>query len=365
MIPYFVVFGILAVFAILDVFDGGQELRKRTLFLFFVILCFFAAMNVGDQDHANYELAFRESIDANVLDKQSLIGKEIYFMEPGYRLLNKLISFFTHQSFFIFAITAFVTLLLNFKVYKKYSPYFLFSVLLYYGHIYLVREMIQIRFGIASAICLYSISFIVQKRWKIFVLLVGIAAMFHTIAWVFLLMYPFYWLKMNRNNYAWMLIVCLCFAWFFPIGRMLSYLPDISIFYKIKLYVDSQQFNQTLGVISNPVVLKSIIVSVVGIYFYSVLSEEYAFFRLLFAIYIFGACWLLVFNDFSIVAGRVATLFTSSEVIIVPMYISLLQKNLFHKMLSWCIIVGYCFMTIFLNLYNGNVLPYQYWGGGI
>lgn len=105
---------------------------------------FFCNYEYWGSGSCNYELAFRESVGANVLDKQSLTGKEIYFMEPGYRLLNKLISFFTHQSFFIFAIAAFITLFLNFKVYKKYSPYFLFSVLLYYGHIYLVREMIQI-----------------------------------------------------------------------------------------------------------------------------------------------------------------------------------------------------------------------------
>lgn len=361
MIPYFIVLGILAIFAILDVFEGGEELKKRVLLLFFVILSFFATLNIGDQDHANYVLAFNESIGANVLDRQSLAGKEIYFMEPGYRLLNKVISTITDQSFFLFALVAFMTLLLNLKMFSKYSPYFLFSVLLYYGHIYLLREMIQIRFGLASAICFYSIRFIVQKQWKIFVFLVVIAGMFHTIAWVFLLLYPFYWLKMNKNNYALLLIVCLCIALFFPIGRLMSYLPDMYIFEKVRLYIGSQQYNQTLGIISNPVVFKSLVVSIVGLWHYSFLTKEYRLFRLLFSMYLFGTCWLLVFNDFSIVAGRVATLFTFAEVIIIPMYISLLQKNLFHRLLSWSIIVIYCFMTVFLNSHNGNVLPYQCW----
>lgn len=233
MIPYFVVFGILAVFAILDVFDGGQELRKRTLFLFFVILCFFATMNIGDQDHWNYVGAFHESKEVNIFDRESMQGTLLYNMEPGYRVLNKIVSFVTEQSFYIFLIMAFVAFELNFTVFRKYSSYVFLSILLYFGHPFLLKEMIQIRVGVACALCLYSLCFVDKGRPVSFIFIVTLAGMFHTIAWTFLVVYPLYKLNVGRNNYVVFLVISLLIALFFPLGQLFSRLSFLPLFEKI------------------------------------------------------------------------------------------------------------------------------------
>lgn len=360
MIPYFVVFGILAVFAILDVFDGGQELRKRTLFLFFVILCFFATMNIGDQDHWNYVAAFHESKEVNIFDRESMQGTLLYNMEPGYRVLNKIVSFVTEQSFYIFLIMAFVALSLNFTVFRKYSPYVFLSILLYFGHPFLLKEMIQIRVGVACALCLYSLCFVDKGRPVSFIFIVALAGMFHTIAWTFLVVYPLYKLNVGRNNYVAFLVISLFVALFFPLGQLFSRLSFLPLFEKINLYVNYDAHNQTLGVFTNPMILKNIVLSILGLYFFVELSEKFQSFKMFFLTYVIGTCWSLLFNDFSIIAARVSSLFISSEVIIIPMYFYLLRNNLFHRMMFWFVLVCYCFVTVTWDLYGGTVSPYQF-----
>lgn len=359
MTPYFVIFGLLAVFSLLDILDGGKELKLRVFFFFFCVFFLFAAFRSGDQDYQNYVMAFKEVVYVNVLDADTMEGMGLYYMEPGFRILNKLLSYVTSNPFWVIATAAFIALALNFKCYLKYSPYILMTLLLYFCHTFLLREMIQIRSGIACAVCLSAIPFVEKKQWGAFLLAVALAGTFHTISWAFLIVYPFYWLRLNRKVLTGLLGVCLVVAFVCPFGKMLSLLPPFPLFDKIMIYMHSADYNQTLGVFTNPVTLKLLAVVGVGLYFYEQLCSCSKHFRILFNMLFIGTCWMLVFNDFSIVAARVATLFTTSEVIIVPMFFWLLRDNFFHKLVYWCVLCCYAFATLFLNLYVGNVLPYQ------
>ena len=359
MIPYFAIFAVLAVFSILDILDGGKEMKQRAFFLFFSFLFLFAAFRAGDQDYQNYVAAFREAAYVDVLDKSAMEGTLIYFMEPGYRLLNKLLSLVTSNPLWIVALTAFVSLFLNFKCYREYSPYFLLTVLLYFVHTFLLREMIQIRSGVACAICLYSVRYGLKGDVVRYLLLVVLAGLFHTISWAFLLVYPVYWSRLGRRTWGVLGGISLGVALFFPLGHLLALLPPIPVFEKILIYVADSYYNQPLGVFTNPTMLKTLAVAGVGLYFYRSLGEQSKYFRLLFNMYMIGTCWLLLFNDFSIIAARVATLFTISEVILIPMFLSLLSQNFFHRLLFWSVLIVFCVATLSLNLYVGNVLPYK------
>lgn len=359
MIPYFVIFGLLMVFSLLDILDGGRELKMRVFFFFFCVLFLFAAFRCGDQDYQNYVIAFKEVVYVNVLDAEDMEGMGLYYMEPGFRILNKIISYFTSNPFWVIATAAFIALFLNFRCYLKYSPYILLTLLLYFCHTFLLREMIQIRSGIACAICLSTIPLIERKEWGAFMIAIALAGMFHTISWAFLIVYPFYWLRLNRMTLTTLIGFCLVIAFVFPFGKLLSLLPSIPLFEKIMIYINDTDHNQTVGVFTNPVVLKLLAVSGVGLFFYEELCAYSRHFRLLFNMLIIGTCWLLVFNDFSIVAARVATLFTVSEVIIIPMFLVILENNFFHKLVYWGVLCCYTFVTLFLNLYVENVLPYR------
>ena len=359
MIPYFVIFGLLAIFSLLDVLDGGKELKLRVFFFFFCVFFLFAAFRSGDQDYQNYVMAFKEVVYVNVLDADTMEGMGLYYMEPGFRILNKIVSCFTSNPFWIIAIAAFIALSLNFRCYLKYSPYILLTLLLYFCHTFLLREMIQIRSGIACAICLSAIPFVEKKQWGAFLLAVALAGMFHTISWAFLIVYPFYWFRFSRKMLARLLVICLVIAFVCPFGKLLSLLPPFPLFDKIMIYMHDTDHNQTLGVLTNPVIMKLLAVSCVGLFFYGHLCACSRHFRILFNMLVIGTCWMLVFNDFSIVAARVATLFTTSEVIIIPMFFWLLKENFFHKLVYWLVLCCYALATLSLNLYVENVLPYR------
>lgn len=161
--------------------------RKTKLFnsIFFaltIIILFvlsgLRSMNVG-YDNIDHERFFY-----SIASGQIRISD---FKEPGYALLNLVVSFFGdyHLFLMVYAVISLIVLIKSIN-YFSLNPYV--SLYIYYAFYFLGNNMAKIRQSLAVLILLLSLKYLHKKEEKIFVILVCIAATFHATALLFLIL---------------------------------------------------------------------------------------------------------------------------------------------------------------------------------
>lgn len=353
MQPYFNIFYILAVFSIFDLFRR-QYIQLKGLFFIYTILLltFFAGLRCGDQDYLSYGYIFDLIRNTDIFNVTE--GTSIYYIEPGFKILIKVITLFPVSNYIIFIIIAFIAVTLNLISAKKYSPYIFLTIIWYFAHTFVLKEMIQIRAGLACAICLFSIRFITEKKIIKFIISIIIAMSFHSAAIVFSLAYIFCQIKTSKKLLSILLIIAIFIGQFLPLGSFI-HLFGIE---KINLYVGSALYNRSIGIFSNPTTIKSILITSMCLLNYENMRVKLPHFEILFKIYLLSTIWLILFNDFAIIAGRVATFWSITEIILVPSFLLLMKKNLSNQFIGWISIVLIAKLILYLNFITQNIIDY-------
>ena len=120
--------------------------------------------------------------------------------EPGYGLLNYMAHAISKNFYFFLFVYALVIINLYHRSFYKYSPYVLFSVLMFLltffnQHIFLLRQ------GLSVAVCCYSLKYVIDRKFWYFVIACIIAFSFHNSSLVFFPVYFIYGIKtMNRAS---------------------------------------------------------------------------------------------------------------------------------------------------------------------
>lgn len=324
--------------------------QKKVLFcLVFLALALFAGLRINLPDYDAYSLFFKLLNNKTVVNNEDDLA--IVADDKGYILINKLIGLFTNNPIVLFLVMAFLGVGINLSCYKKYTPYFFTAILFYYVHTYIGRELMQIRAGVACALCLYSIRYIVSNKIFYFIGIILLASTLHLAALTFLFSYFLCHLNWGIKSLSYFIFISLVIGIFMPLGRFLKSLPYMEGLERIQNYSDWEGFNQTLGVFSNPTVLKQLIITAVCLKFYDRLHQTVYAFHVLLVIYVFALCWLVVWNDFGIVAARIATFFSIGEVLLVASF-----YHIFSSKKMYTLVVGLAsFMFLTLNLIKGSL----------
>ncbi len=333
MTPYFVIFTLLAVFALIDAFDPPRRQKLFILLFCFVVLALFAGLRMGDRDYYNYVDGFREverwGMNYSKLDMAS-------YFEPGYNFTAWVTASLTHSPAALFLVVASIAVGLNLSSFKDYSRYFLIAVMLYFVHTFLLRDAMQIRAGVAAAVCLYSLRHVGSRSLAKFLITVAIAVSFHLASLFFVVVYWLYNMDWGRRVWIWIVAVCLAVAFVAPLGHLLTLLPGGGVMQRLLNYTWMVGSEESVGVLANPTILK----------------------QLFFVPLIVSLCWLLIWNDFPIVAGRIATFFSVTEVLVVPSFLYLFTPA--SRPVAALGIVAFAFTVLYLNVRPGaNVLEYQ------
>lgn len=351
MEPYFIIFSLLAFFALLDAFDPPRSQKLIILFFCFVLLTLFAGLRCADNDYIAYLRGFRD-IERWGLDYSRLTAAKAF--EPGYNLLARTTLLLTHSPVAFFLLVATIGVGLNLSSYSRYSDYFLVAVLLYFVHTFLLREAMQIRAGVAAGICLYSLRHVDSRSLAKFLISVAIAASFHLASLVFAMVYWIYRMDWGRRVWIWITVASLAVAFVMPLGGLLSHLPGGGVQQRILVYsymIDGPG----AGILTNPTIVKQLFFVFVGLRYWDTLSEKAPYFKLLFVPLVISLCWLLVWNDFSIFAARIATFFSVTEVLVVPCFLYLFTPR--SRPLATLAIVVFAFAVLYLNVRPGSNVP--------
>ena len=268
---YYLIFFIISLFAFTDFY----KINKVTImWLFVIILGLMAGLRGSDvgADYIEYVSIFNAvSTIEEILDYK--INYSEVHGEPLYLLINSIIKIFTPNPVYLFLFISFLAVSINLYHYKKYSPYFVLSICIYFSHIYLYKDMTQIRTGVAAAILLFSIPYIYYHKFFKFSFVVILASMFHYGAFIMYLVYMFYKLKFTKQRVYFVLFISLFIGHFISwVHVFLDMLYNIHLLPQaVKDYV-GWTYDYQLSIL-NPITMKQVLVIVLLTMYYNILNN--------------------------------------------------------------------------------------------
>lgn len=200
----------LAVYAVLSRTDRHESANRAAITCFFIILFLALALRgetVG-RDIPGYKYYFE------VISRSG--WGEIFSLdlEPGFILLNKLVSLFTDNFQIFIAVTAAITVFPLCKIYREEIKNAGITAVLFINMSTFVMMFSGIRQAIAITLGVIAFKFVKEKKWIKFLIISAIAMTFHTSAFMLFLMYPVYHYKLKRNSF-WLLTSIFAFCLIF------------------------------------------------------------------------------------------------------------------------------------------------------
>jgi len=328
-----IVFVFLIAVSFLDLVKNTLTIRIIILLFIGVLLATIAGLRYGDRDYYNYVDIYESSSKLFAeFDTTDIHG------EPGYLFVNRICKTVGIGTVGLFMIMSFSSVFLSLNFFRKYSPYFLVAVLIYFSHVFLLRDMMQIRAGLAASISLYALPYIERRRFLPFLLLLVSAALIHAGVLILIplyIAYPYYLKHKSSVKYL--------VAFGFVLGLILNagviqYL--ITRFLNIPavtIYLEDPEYFASLGLL-NIVLVKNLILFCFLIYYRKEIEEKVVHFDVFLLCFAVGVFWLSAFNHFAIVAARLATYFSNTEHILLPA----LFFTRINRFVLWVVIVVYC-----------------------
>lgn len=265
--------------------------------------------------------------------------------EIGYKILNILIRSITDSYSIYLIIYAIIFYAIIFRSTKKYSIDPLLSIVVLY---YLTLPYLGMnRQFFAVAICLYSVTYIIQKRPLYFILTIAIASCFHISAVLFSIAYSLK--RIYSLKFYLIIIIIACIANLMCIAsRIESLLPFAGLFIrnKLDLYTSLGETNTLIGSITG-IIKRLIWVILALLVSSSIKGKDRGNFYLFFNIYLMGCCFYLLFNNsiFQIFVSRLTIYFNLFEILLIP-YIFKLFKSKPNKAIALIILFCYGVLTL-------------------
>lgn len=327
-----------------------SSLKKYIQYLFFIwciILIFIAGLRVDTADYKAYVNLFNWT--PNIID--TIINNEWNFFiftreEIGYLLLNSLVKLFTDESSFLFLIVATISISLYYKCIKMYALFPLVSLLIYFSFIYCVKELAQIRQGMAIAIFLYSLRYLIYSNFKKYILCIGLAGCFHLSIWAMLFIYPIRKIKVNTINIFIFFIVSLLIGLFDIANNIIINLfSNLEIMQRVLSYLNSEFLDN-----SNLYRLyKYLMIFLFLGMFNKILRKKYIYYDLMMVILGYGLFIMSIWSKYPFFGERFAAPCWISLIFLLPTIIEL-SNNKIYKMIMILLIIGLAINSYISNL---------------
>lgn len=316
-----------------------KQNKKYCLIMFSLLLLFLLLRSdkVGI-DNYNYKEIFEYCHRLNFIELFSYGRHEI-----GYKFYNRIISLIYYNFNFFMMITSIVSMIGVYFFIRDNSKNYIYSFLIFitfnfYGFFFgIFRQVIGI------SILLYGIKFIKERKLFLFLISVFLATLFHKTAFIFVLAYPLYNIKINKT----ILIVWICIFGLFLIFR--NSIISIILNY---IYKPAEVIGQSGGGYKMLIMLFAL--SCVCYYMQDKLLKQDESNRL-FINMIFLAtiiqCLSTVFGN----AYRVTLYFSFAMIIVIPNIIEVIKKREIKNFLIILMIIS---LSVYYYYMTSNLINY-------
>ncbi|MDD4873773.1 MAG: EpsG family protein [Dehalococcoidales bacterium] len=370
-IYYFLLFFLICLSLFFD-FRKNNGRTKLILYCFLVlILSLFAGTRIGWSDQEGYVWVY----DMIPPLPAFLLGNTFvqFRMEYLFVFFNSILKCFSDNPLIMFFSFAFITVSLNLYAYKKYSPYFILSVVFFYSGYYFGGTMIAIRMGIAMAIILFGLSYLADKRRIVFFITIFVACLFHISSISVLFGYLLYQLKPSKKTLFFSLLLFFILGFFAPFANWLfSYFmkfSGISVLVDNGLsYLGNEKFGYVSGVL-RPTMLKQLAICLLAMRYRDFLSKQLKYFDVLFVFYCASTMWRFIFNDLALFSSRCGALLGVGEPVIIASLLLLFKPN--QRVGIAVLLFLFALGSFYLNFITFDYPPYvsvlfggTYWRDG-
>lgn len=348
MSVYYIFIAVLSSLCFLNLF----KIKPKQKFIIYTIaavsLCLFAGLRGYDPDYDIYFNMYHE------IGTNTGIGSA----DIGFNTLVKFLTFFSSSPLLMFITVATLSVCLNLNSFRRYTPYAFVCLLLYFVHNYALKEMIQIRAGLAAAICMYSFRFLIKDESKKTILLWLIALTVHFSALIFILPIIAYRYQPTRTQILKFVLACLIIGTLYPLGAVLKNAVGVSDRLDEYIAYGDGGYASSLGIWTNANTIKCFLIFLMLCLFYSRIERHQVYFRPLIYSYTIGLGWLMCFNDFAIVGARMSNLLLSVEPVLLT-YPLVIMKRSTQLIYVGCLIVM-AIMIFQFNIAPDKIVPYQF-----
>lgn len=359
---YIGLFGFLLILTVISFVK--KRYSKLVSLIMLSVLAIFSGIRYGiGNDYFVYRKIYNAVGTLNDVVQGNSNFSSIKGVEESYLLLNSILKTVGINFEVLIFLCSVLGLLFIYKASQKYTEYVSLALLIYFVRFYFTRDMDQIRNAIACAILFYSFSFIKNKDYKRFLIYTAVALIFHKLALLNLIILVVYKLAGNRKKvYTYLLAVSFIIGIFNLAGTMSSLLIQ-SLPNNIAGYLINESFVKGPG-FKNPVLIFQLLIIIYLIYHYEQFNNKIKYFDIIFCSYFISTCWMLVFNRFYAVSGRVSTVFSTVEIVLIPFifqkYVSEVKKSLryFGYILISLYIVGIFSYSLISNA-RVRLTPYR------
>lgn len=340
----FVTVFLLLLLLSLSNFSLGNK-KIYNIFLFFFGVIFVGLSTIREEsgaDYGEYEGMFKA------------LSEDYYpfITEPVFSLGIFLIGKFTDNFHFFLFIVSLIAVSLKFRFIKIYSPYIIFSVLIYFCSNYITQDLGQIRQGLAMGFTFTALDFFIQKRFKSYYILSLLAIFTHYSAAVFLFVPLLNRINLNLfikiGSWVFAFFIAILFKKYSSILYGLDSLLGAGYLLDKLSYIDNKEYNQQagfgLGMFFRLIVL--ILASITLLDNKNKLSnKEYNNYSLLINLYYFGGFIYFLFSFIEIFSGRLSIYFTLMEIILLP-FILKHSNQIFIKILLFILFLIFSFYSL-------------------
>lgn len=335
MLPYALLFFIYFVFTLL-------KKQISTVFIFILILFIGLRYDVG-ADYLSYEKIFyyiKDNADLPIA------------IEPGYSMLNQLVSCLGGNFVCITLAVAFLQLFFFFKAIKKfeYKKFAIFFFLVSFLGL-IVNEMRQY---IAVMIFFYSLRYIYNKCFLKYLLFVLLAGLFHYSALALIPLYFILNIKLSSFLYVISYLVLLVITSFIHFDGVLLSLLSLSGYsdYLNSDFIEATSLNGGLGFL-----FKNILGGII-LYNYKKCLERFDNYRIYFNLYFMFLLFRNLFFSIGILM-RFTAYFQISEVIVYPLFIYSFFLKDGKVMLPYFFIIAFLCLCFWGIMNPENHILYQ------
>lgn len=334
---YFIIFFLL-LFSGLYIYCINRKLDGLFFNVWLFILFFISAFRYETgNDWYTYERIFDLSLDI-----KTLFNNPTYYLfflrdiEIGYRIFNSLVKNFGGSLQTVFFITGFFSFISLKKFIERNSNHKTLSLLIYYSLFFFNFNMSIIRQGIALSIFLLSFNLIQDRKFFKYVLMIGLASLFHVSS---LILFPIYFigkLKFSKNTYILVFIIGLLIriVGFDLLGIVIKILPHF-ILGDLLVYMTPNNYMNLISFGNIERLIMIFLIFRFGNYIINVKGNSNIFLNL----YLIYVMINLVFFKNEVLVSRIRFYFEISYIIILPIYIDVFKKNIDKAIILSCIFI--------------------------
>ena len=278
---------------------------------------------------------------------QFLFSGRLTFVELAYLFINAV----TKSIFDIYEIVFFVMAIISFYTYYKTIPrmtrYIFSTFLVYIATVFFYKEMGQIRHGVAMALVLYSIPFLMNSHEKKFIIYNTIAVLFHKAVLPIYILFFFKNLKWKKGIAFGVLIICI-FLYNFDFSEfLLNYIGNISIFAD---QTESIAKADVDGIVSIEKFIFPVMVAGLSIIFLDSGAKKFSYYHIELTMLLIGIGIMAIFHGYKEFGQRLSAAFMLSEILLLPQVCIGIPKRLIGKIIGWLTILALCGIYIYHTL---------------